>query len=42
MKYQVFFSLKNKEKVSKMLSAAVVIGALWVKVNRYHFKGSNL
>ena len=41
MKYQVLFSLKNNENVSKMPSAAVVIGALRVKVNRYHFNGNN-
>ena len=30
MKYQDLFSLKNKRKYFKMLSAAVVIGALRV------------
>ena len=32
MKYQVLFSLKNNEKVH--VSAAVVVGALWVKTRR--------
>ena len=34
MKYQVFhvFSLKNNEKYPRLLSAAVVIGALKVKI----------
>ena len=31
MKHQVLFSLKNNEKYLRMLSAAVVIGALRVK-----------
>ena len=31
MKYQILFSLKNKEKYLLMSSAAVVIGALRVK-----------
>ena len=32
MKYQVLFSLKNNEKIH--VSAAVVVGALWVKTRR--------
>ena len=34
MKYQVLLSLKNNEKVFKMSSAAVMIGALRVKRSR--------
>ena len=32
MKCQVLFSLKNKEKYSRLSSAAFVIGALRVKI----------
>ena len=39
MKYQVSVSLKNNEKYLLMSSAAVVIGALRVKV---HFYGMQL
>ena len=41
MKCQVLFSLKNNEKNLCMLSAAVVIGALRVKVPGYIFRGNN-
>ena len=41
MKYQVLFSLKNNEKVFKMLSTAVVIGALRLKWTKFIY-GSNI
>ena len=31
MKFQALFSMKNNEKISKLSSAAVVIGALKLK-----------
>ena len=37
MKYQILFSLKNNEKISRLLSAAVVIGTF--RANRPLLKG---
>ena len=42
MKYQVLFSLKTNEKVFIMSSAAVVIGALRVKISKGSLKGKAL